>query len=204
MSTSKPEVVSHVPSPWETRGLLPVPGQPRLHSRTLSQQQTRQAWWHMPLSPALGRQRQEALCEFQASQGYSETLYQKKQTPKPTKQQNPNFQHPVSHTKNYISVSLGLRTLHCSMSGKSASENNLHPTLQACRCNKEWKSGCKKLMKGVCDFSLLETRNSVTIALVPLPHPFLEIVLLRQEGSGFCTADIIHWLAPWPDQSSAC
>lgn len=72
----------------------------------------------------------------------------------------PHVQHPVGHTKNYISASLGLRTLHCSMSGKTALENNLHPTLQACRCKEEWKSGCKKLTKGVCDFSLFEARNS--------------------------------------------
>jgi hypothetical protein len=45
-----------------------------------------QAWWHTPLIPALGKQRQEDFCvrgqpglqsEFQDSQGYRETLSQK-------------------------------------------------------------------------------------------------------------------------------
>ena len=30
-----------------------------------------QAWWHRPLTPALRRQRQVDLCEFQASLGYT-------------------------------------------------------------------------------------------------------------------------------------
>jgi hypothetical protein len=27
-------------------------------------------WWYMPLNPALGRQRQENFCEYEASLGY--------------------------------------------------------------------------------------------------------------------------------------
>ena len=55
-------------------------------------------WWHTPLIPALGRQRQEDLCEFEANlvcesrfqdrlQSYRETLSRKtkKQTNKQTK-----------------------------------------------------------------------------------------------------------------------
>ena len=98
-------------------------------------------------------------------------LVSKETDPKTNQTTKPNFQHPVSYTKNYISVSLGLRTLHCSMSGKSASENNLHPTLQAHRCNKEWKPGCKKLTKGVGDFSLFKTRNSADHCPSSTPTP---------------------------------
>jgi hypothetical protein len=60
------------------------------------------AWWHKPLVPALGRQRQEGLCEFKASQGYSEKpclkTKQNKTKQNKTKQnktkQNPNKRRP--------------------------------------------------------------------------------------------------------------
>lgn len=42
--------------------------------------------WHMPLSPALGRQRQADLCEFQDSQDYLKTQNQEEKIerkPKP-------------------------------------------------------------------------------------------------------------------------
>jgi hypothetical protein len=33
--------------------------------------------WHVPLMPALGRQRQVDICEFEDSQSYTETLFHK-------------------------------------------------------------------------------------------------------------------------------
>lgn len=111
-------------------------------------------------------------------------LVSKETNTKTNQTTKPNFQHPVSRTKNYISVSLGLRTLHCSMSGKSASENNLHPTLEAYRCNKEWKSGCKKLKKGVFDFSLFETRNSADHCPSSTPTPISANSTVKTGGVG--------------------
>jgi hypothetical protein len=56
-------------------------------------------WWHLPLIPTLGRQRQEALCEFKASLVYKSSSriaratqrnpVSKKQKNKQTKK-NPN------------------------------------------------------------------------------------------------------------------
>jgi hypothetical protein len=72
-----------------------------------------QAWWHMPLIPALGRQRQVHFwvrgqpglqSEFQDSQGYTEKPCLEKPTNHPTKQPNkqPNTPPPLpphTHTK---------------------------------------------------------------------------------------------------------
>ena len=117
------------------------------------------AWWHTPLIPALGRQRQRQAdflvqgqpglqSEFQDSQGYTEKPCLEKQT---NKKQNKNpsvfslffdFYPPISFTQITLLLAELLVSLHfscrshCRVSYRSCKDSNAEPEINRLFCGR--------------------------------------------------------------------